>query len=171
MNPADFEEIGYFQKPHGYKGQLGLAITTNKDILFDKVHFLMLEINNLLTPFFLEKIETKHKVLVKLENCNSDTEAKKFQGKKVFIAKDLLVQSEAEAEDDYSGYLLIDETHGELGRIEGIEEMPGNDVFVIVKDGKEILLPVLEDFIEEIDEESKIIRYKAPDGLIELYLE
>jgi 16S rRNA processing protein RimM len=83
----------------------------------------------------------------------------------------LVVQPEEEAEENYNGYLLIDERHGELGRIEGIEEMPGNDVFVVLKNGKEILLPVLEDFIEEIDDEAKIIRYKAPDGLIELYLE
>jgi 16S rRNA processing protein RimM len=171
MNPADFEEIGYFQKPHGYKGQIGLAITSDKEILFDKIQFVMLEINNLLTPFFLEKIEAKHKVLVKLENCNSDVEAKKFQGKKVFLAKNLLVKPEEEEEEDYSGYLLIDETHGELGPVESIEEMPGNDVFVVRKDGKEILLPVLEDFIEEIDDEARVIRYKAPDGLIELYLE
>ncbi|MCD6068421.1 MAG: rRNA processing protein RimM [Bacteroidetes bacterium] len=171
MNPDDFIEIGYFQKPHGYKGQIGLALTVDHEILFNKVSFMMLEMNNLLTPFFIEKIETKHKILVKLENFNSDTEAKKFQSKKVFIHKDLVVQSTAEEEGDYTGYLLIDEVQGELGRIEGTEEMPGNDVFIILKNGKEILLPILEEFITEVDDEKKIIRYKAPEGLIDLYLE
>lgn len=171
MNAADFTEIGYFQKPHGFKGQIGLAITTDHEVQFDKVKFFMLEINSLLTPFFIEKIETGHKNLVKLENCNNDTEAKKFQSKKVFVPNDCIIIRETEETETYIGYLVIDHSHGELGKIVRTEEMPGSDVFVVEKEGKEILLPVLEEFVNEIDEAHKIIRYTAPEGLIDLYLE
>ena len=35
---------------------------------------------------------------------------------------------------------------------------------------KQVLIPLTNDFIEEIDDERRIIRMSLPDGLIDLYL-
>src|ERR1700740_3769856 len=94
MDPNDFIEIGYFQKPHGFRGQLPVFVTINNEILFSKLTFLMLEINGMLTPFFVEKIDVKGKILVKLENCNNETDAKKFQSKKISIPKEFVVETD-----------------------------------------------------------------------------
>ncbi len=67
--------------------------------------------------------------------------------------------------------MIIDKNFGEVGKIERIEEMPGNDMFVVKRGEKEVLLPVVEDLIIEIDDELKTITYNAPEGLIEIYLE
>jgi len=37
--------------------------------------------------------------------------------------------------------------------------------------GKEILLPISDELILEVDRENKILYISAPEGLIELYLE
>ncbi len=68
MNPEDFIEIGYFQKPHSYKGQLPVFVTTTHEVLFDKLKFIMLEINGMLTPFFIEKIDVT--VILKQKSTN-----------------------------------------------------------------------------------------------------
>ena len=49
--------------------------------------------------------------------------------------------------------------------------MPASDVFIVIYKEKEIILPITDDFIEEINETTKIIKYNAPEGLIDLYLE
>lgn len=171
MNPEDFIEIGYFQKPHSYKGQIPIFVTSPHEVLYGKLQFLMLEINGMLTPFFIEKIDAKGKILVKLENCNSDVEAKKYQSKKIFVHKEFIIESDETEIDSLVGYTLIDKSFGEVGKIERIEEMPGNDMFVVKKGEKEILLPIVDDLIIEIDDELKTISYQAPEGLIEIYLE
>lgn len=171
MNKKDFIEIGYIGKPHGYKGQMNVIVTSEDEILFDKLSFIMFEVNNLLTPFFIEKLEYNHKTVLKLENINSDTEAKKLQSKKIFINKNLVIVTEHESDSEYVGYELIDANKGSLGKIIRIEEMPANDVFVVLYKEKEVILPITEDFIDEINSETKTIHYRAPEGLIELYLE
>ena len=37
--------------------------------------------------------------------------------------------------------------------------------------GKEVILPLVEDFVQRIDEKEKKLYYNAPEGLIDLYLE
>ncbi|HEY1039265.1 MAG TPA: ribosome maturation factor RimM [Bacteroidia bacterium] len=171
MDPNDFTEIGYFQKPHGYRGQLPLFVTVNQEVMFNKLTFLVLEINGMLTPFFIEKIDAKGKILVKLEGCNDEHDAKKFQSKKVSVPKEFVIASDETEIDDLVGYTLIDETKGAIGKIIRIEEMPGNDMFVVLSNDKEVLLPIVDDLVIEIDDAEKTLRYNAPEGLIDLYLE
>ena len=171
MNKDDYFEIGYIGKPHGYKGHVNVVITSDDEIMFDKLTFVMLEINNLLTPFFIEKLDANQKVLLKLENISSDAEAKKLQSKKLFIAKDKVIINQEANDSEYIGYEIIEQQKGSLGKIIRIEEMPANDVFVVNYEGKEVILPINEDFIDEINDNDKTIKYKAPEGLIELYLE
>jgi 16S rRNA processing protein RimM len=41
---------------------------------------------------------------------------------------------------------------------------------VIEKLGKEILIPINDLFIKQVDRENKMLRLEVPKGLIELYL-
>ena len=51
-------------------------------------------------------------------------------------------------------------------------EAPAQDVFEISHpNGKEIMVPVLANFIEKIDRKNKVLRLDAPEGLIDFYLE
>ena len=46
------------------------------------------------------------------------------------------------------------------------------DIFEIMHpSGKEVMVPVLGNFIQEIDRENKILKLEAPEGLIAFYLE
>ncbi|MFY8185852.1 MAG: ribosome maturation factor RimM [Bacteroidia bacterium] len=171
MNKEDYIEIGFVGKPHGYKGHMNLSITSEDDVLFEKITFVLLEVNNLLTPFFVENLDYKHKILLKLENVHNDAEAKKLQSKKIFVPKEHVIIVEGNDDSEYVGYELIDKTKGSLGKVIRIEEMPASDVFIVIYKEKEIILPITDDFIEEINETTKIIKYNAPEGLIDLYLE
>ena len=51
-------------------------------------------------------------------------------------------------------------------------EAPAQDVFEILHpSGKEIMIPVLGNFIIEIDRKNKVLKLDAPEGLIEFYLD
>jgi 16S rRNA processing protein RimM len=52
-----------------------------------------------------------------------------------------------------------------IGRLESIIETGANDVYVVEKNNKEILIPALKSVVRSIDIGQKIMRVELPDGL------
>ncbi|KAA6309227.1 Ribosome maturation factor RimM, partial [termite gut metagenome] len=59
-------------------------------------------------------------------------------------------------------------TLGTLGKITDIDTSTINTLFVVENEKGELLIPVCEEFIIEIDYENKRIRMNLPDGLVNL---
>ena len=47
--------------------------------------------------------------------------------------------------------------------------MPGQQMFSVIINEQEVLLPFTEDLIVKIDHKAKTIFYEAPEGLIDIY--
>ncbi len=56
-----------------------------------------------------------------------------------------------------------------LGHLQEILPTAGHDVYVVVKEGREILLPAVEEVIVEIDLGRRLIRVEPTPGLLEAY--
>jgi 16S rRNA processing protein RimM len=99
--------------------------------------------------------------------------ANQFVGKSAYLPLDLL--PEKEGNEFYShevvGYLVVDEEKGEIGNVNEIIEYPTQSIIQIIKDGKEILIPIHDDILKDVNREEKKIYIKAPNGLIDMYLE
>ena len=171
MNINEYFEAGYFLKPHGFKGSIAFHQSANVEISYELIDHIILSVNNLFTPFFIEKIDHKGKLIFKLEGINTEIEAKKLQSKKVYVSNKFKTEIKSEKEFDLIDYTVIDLQRGSLGKIKRIEEMPNYTILVVEKDDKEILLPNNENFIIDINHELKLINYNAPEGLISLYLD
>ena len=163
----DLKEIGYFSKTHGIKGHL--ILKSELDFYFENVNACFIDLAGSKAPYFIAEIkENDRGFIVLLEDVDAINKAKPLVGKKIFI--DSKYVPEQEESINWIGYELIDKNFGSLGNI---TEVNDNGVQILVsinyKD-KEIILPLVDDFIEEIDEEAKQINFNAPEGLIELYL-
>ena len=80
------------------------------------------------------------------------------------------------AEDEFYyqeiiGFKLIDVAKGEIGEISNVLEYPTQAVIQVMKDGKEILIPIHDDIIQKVNKKAKTLTVKAPEGLIDMYLE
>jgi len=51
-----------------------------------------------------------------------------------------------------------------------VNDSTAQALFEIDRNGKEILIPINDKFISQVDREMKQIHLDVPDGLIELYL-
>lgn len=94
-------------------------------------------------------------------------QAREMAGKELLIPEDRLP---ALPEGEYYHFQLIGlrvETRAgeELGSIRSILETGSNDVYVVEKEGKEILIPAIEDVIVEVDLEAKKVIVDLPEGL------
>ena len=65
---------------------------------------------------------------------------------------------------------MIDIIEGEVGEVAYINDQGPQHLFVIKRNGKEILIPINDDFIIDLDRENKIINLKIPDGLLKIYI-
>jgi 16S rRNA processing protein RimM len=164
--------IGQVIKPHGVNGEMSFNFTSD---VFDteNIEFLIIEIQGILVPFFIEEYRFKSEStgLIKFEGVESDEQARVFSGLTLFVQKKYLDKVEdAEIELDYFvGFHLVDEIKGELGLITEVDQTTENALFVIDNGSdNELLIPVGDDYIREIDHENKRILVRLPEGLLEL---
>ena len=159
--------IGYFSKTHGVKGQLILRVENN--FFVDDVKAFFVESTTGKAPYFISDIkENKSGFIVSLESLEVVEKARLLTGKKVYIDSQFL--DEEEADFEWRSYELVDKHHGSLGLISDVTDNGAQVLITINYKGKEIILPLVEDFIQEIDEKGKRLFFNAPEGLIDVYL-
>ena len=108
--------------------------------------------------------------LLALKDVTSREQAKSLVGSELYIQRARLPKLE---DGDYYWFDLIglkvytsDDQY--LGRLDSIIETGANDVYVVNKDDREILIPALKSVVRSIDIESRIIRVELPEGLEEI---
>lgn len=162
----NFTELGYFSKTHGIKGQLNLKCLVELDL--DNFNAVFLDSSTGKAPYFVEEWqETPNGLLVKLEEINSIEVAKKLVGKKVYVDEKLVIQNNELV--DWVGFELVDNIKGSLGLIKTVSDNGAQIIIGLNYNNKELLLPLVEEFITKVDEEKKIIFFNSPEGLIDLY--
>ena len=69
---------------------------------------------------------------------------------------------------EVTGFTLEDVNYGKVGLIDSINDKSAQPLFVIKTDDGEIFIPMVDDFIEEIDRKNKKILVRTPEGLIDM---
>jgi len=165
-------QIGFISKPYGFKGELLFAIEKGECEDYSHSKFFFFELEGKPVPFRVEEIKMKGSdLIVKAEDVNSEEEAKKLSGKIIFIEQSEIKSAENDITwNSLIGYQLFDEHYGKLGVLEEIEEYPQHLIGKSTFKTKEILFPLNEDFITQINDEKKEIHLDLPEGLLDLYL-
>ncbi|MBI9070427.1 MAG: 16S rRNA processing protein RimM [Melioribacteraceae bacterium] len=115
--------------------------------------------------FLVEDVKYfKRQVVLKFVNFDSDEDLDFLVGKSIYVDKENVVKLD---KDSFFIHDLIDSAVyvGEelFGSIKDVINLPSNDVFVINdRNGKEVLIPAVKDFIEKIDIKNKSL-YVKPD--------
>ena len=166
--------VGKIVKTHGLKGEVTLRIDNEQFDDIEELNYFLLDVNEQLIPYFIEDIAYhSNKAFVLFQDLKTLEAANQFVGKSAYLPLDLL--PEKEGNEFYShevvGYLVVDEEKGEIGNVNEIIEYPTQSIIQIIKDGKEILIPIHDDILKDVNREEKKIYIKAQNGLIDMYLE
>ena len=166
--------VGKIVKTHGLKGEVTLRIDNEQFDEIEELNYFLLDINDKLIPYFVENITFhSNKSFVLFQDLKTLEAANQLVGISVYLPLDLL--PEKDGNDFYShevvDFLVIDEEKGELGKVQEIIEYPTQSLIQIVINGKEVLIPIHDDIIQDVNREEKKIYIKAPNGLIDMYLE
>ena len=174
MDLKDSIYIGQIAKLHGYKGGVSLFLDVTHPEEYMDMESFFIEIDGILTPFFIESFKLKNKgfAAVKFQGVDSEQQARSLLKKKVFIPETELRELD-ESNFYYHeviGFEVEDVVKGEIGKVTAIADLKQNPLLVIEFKDKEILLPIFDGLIVKVDRKLKRLKVKAPDGLIDLYL-
>lgn len=174
LDPNDCYYIGYVKKPHGLKGAIDLFLDVDHPDEYKNKESVLLKINNNLVPFFIESISIKGNIAaVKFEGVNNGDESSPLVGSEVYLPLDQLPKLTGKDQfyfHEIIGFSVIDKTHGTVGAIQDVIDNVQQQFLHIVADGKEVLVPITDEIVLEVDRTSKTLHINAPDGLIDLYI-
>jgi 16S rRNA processing protein RimM len=174
MTKNDCFYFGYIVKPIGYEGFFAVKAETDDLKRYSNLSSIFIDLNGTLTPFFIASTQVKDKEIIwlKAEGFNNADDIQAIIKKEVFLPLHLLPELKGNKfyYHEIVGFKVFDEIHGEIGNIKDVIELPHQTILQIMKGYTEILVPLNNDILKEVNRENKSIQILAPEGLIEIYL-
>jgi 16S rRNA processing protein RimM len=175
MKIEDCFNLGKITKAFGTKGELTILLDVDDPKDYINLDFFYADFDGEMIPYFIEKLILKNSnaVVIKLIDIDEPKAAAVLINRMIYLPLDKLpsLKEDQFYYHEIIGYKVIDDTLGETGIIKDILEFPMQELLQIDHNGKEILLPISDELILEVDRANKILYISAPEGLIELYLE
>ena len=166
----EYLEIGQIVNTNGLKGYLKVKPFTDDITRFEDLETVYIQKGRELIEFNIQDVKyVKNMVLLKLEGIDDIDEAQKYRNLYIKINR----KNAVELEDN--SYFIVDIIGSQvytddnilLGKVIDVFQTGSNDVYTVkAEDGKEILLPAIEDVIKDVDIENKKIRVHLLEGLI-----
>lgn len=171
MEQPELIRIGKVTKSFGTRGELiielqypGLELSPGEPL------FLSLEGTRV--PFFIEgaMLRPDGKWQVSLDDISEPEQVRRLIHSSCYLEKHHLPEpSEGEMHiSDLVGFRVTDARHGDLGIIIDILDYPEQDMMEIENESITFLIPLIEEYILEIDPEDRRVDLDCPEGLIDI---
>lgn len=171
----DYFYLGKILKLHASKGALLIHLDTDTPENYSELESVFVQMNKQLIPFFIETLELRHNnnAVATFSDIDSVEQASLLLGCELYLPLSVLppLTGNRFYYHEVKGFSVIDAQFGNAGTIEEVLEYPHQAVLRVLLKEKEILIPVTDEIILDVDRLKRIVHTKAPEGLIELYLE
>jgi len=151
--------IGRIVSVYGKNGFVRLGSFSDFPDRFLKLKTVSLEFYASFKQLKVEKVKIDGQdILMKFEKFDTDADAGILAGKDVYVPESETVKLPANTYfiHDLIGSKVIFREE-ELGIIEDVMILPANDVYVVRKEGKEVLVPAIREFIEKFSADDKVL--------------
>ena len=174
MQKEDCFYLGKIVKKYSFKGELLVKLDTDDPIIYTKMESVFIDKNKNLIPFFIERSSLHKSTLlrVKFEDIDSEEDADKLLKSELYLPLGFLPQLTGNKfyYHEIFGFEAEDLSFGLVGIVKGVNDTTNQAILEIDRNGSEILIPLIDDFIKSVDREQKKIILEVPEGLIDIYL-
>jgi 16S rRNA processing protein RimM len=174
MQKEDCFYLGKIVKKYSFKGELLAKLDTDQPELYEHLDAMFVQVRNNLIPFFIESSQLHKSELlrIKFEDVDTEADADALLKSELYLPMELLPKLEGNKFyfHEVIGFKITDKNFGDVGIIKAINDSTAQPLFVVDRNGVEILIPMNDEFILEVDRAQKTIVMETPEGLIELYL-
>ena len=160
------QRIAQVLKSNGRDGELLLSFVGIAPEEIDLEEPVFIEFDGLPVPFYFESFTQRgvSRALVRLTGVHNLTDADELAGANVYAEDDLY----EDEEEDLTGWTVLDADGRKAGTVSAHEDIPGNPCIYVDTGHGEVLLPLHEELVLEVDEEKQTLRMSIPEGLLTL---
>ncbi|MBQ9192147.1 MAG: hypothetical protein IJ156_00300 [Bacteroidales bacterium] len=158
--------IAQVLKSNGRDGELLVSFSGIEPEEIDLEEPVFIEFDGLPVPFYFESFTPRgtRRALVRLTGVHSLKDADELAGA-ILYAEDDLYEDE---ETDLTGWTVLDADGTEAGTVTAHEDIPGNPCIWVETGHGEVLIPLHEELVLDVDEERQTLRMEIPEGLLSL---
>lgn len=170
----EYLEIGKIKKPHGLNGEIKAIIEERFFEDVNEADAFFVEIEGDKAPYFIESLRGSSTIILKFEDIDSKEDASLFTNKRLYLRAEDISLSEEEINDTGLTYSFLEKFElkekekGVVGTILCVDQFPQQEMATIVYQGKKIFVPLLEQWIVNIDEINKVVLMELPEGLLDV---
>ena len=164
--------VGVITSTHGLKGEVKVFPTTDDPGRFRKLKKVTLDLGSEKRQLKVRKVSFfKQFVILGFEGLDTIEDVERLRGKDLLVdRKDAIALPEGRYFiADLIGLRVTNEQDEEIGILQDVLETGANDVYVAVRpDGRELLLPVIDECVLETDPDAGYVRVHVMPGLEDL---
>jgi len=172
-NFEDYFYLGKVVKVHGYEGKVSIYLDTDEPQEYIDIDMIYVNVAGNLVPYFINNLSLlNNKAVVSFMDIDDIDKANNLVNKELYLPISLLPELTGNKfyYHEVKDMLVIDEVFGELGPINAVLEYPNQAVLQVFVDQKEVLIPISNSIIINVDRKANKIIIKAPEGLLDVYL-
>ena len=160
------QRIGQVLKSNGRDGELLVSFSGIAPEDIDLEEPVFIEFDGLPVPFYFESFTQRgsSRALVRLTGVRSLRDAEELAGAAIYVEDDLY----EDEEEDLTGWTVLQADGTPAGTVSAHEDIPGNPCIWVETGHGEVLIPLHEELVLEVDEEKQTLRMEIPEGLLSL---
>ena len=163
--------VGVISNTHGIRGEVKVYPTTDNVRRFDDLKEVILDTGKEQLNLHVTSVKYfKNMVILKFKEFDNINVIIPYKGMDLLVTRENAIPLE-EGEyyiADIIGSKVITDEDKILGTLTDVLQTGANDVYVVkTKDGKEVLLPSIEECILDRDIENKIVKVHIMKGLLD----
>jgi 16S rRNA processing protein RimM len=168
--PDNYISVGILRKPHGLSGAFSFILTRELRSLKKHPTHFFLEVRGAFIPYFVSKIDLKDifNGYINFEDVMTVEDARPLVNSELFLEEKVVSTFFKKAADEYGfliGYTAYDKEN-ELGLVKDILSHPAQILAEVDVKGEDVLIPIVDDLVIDIDKRKKKIVFDVPEGLI-----
>ena len=160
------QRIAQVLKFNGRDGELLVSFIGIDPEDIDLEEPVFIEFDGLPVPFYFESFTQRgsSRALVRLTGVRSLRDAEELAGAAIYVEDDLY----EDEEEDLTGWTVLQADGTPAGTVSAHEDIPGNPCIWVETGHGEVLIPLHEELVLEVDEEKQTLRMEIPEGLLSL---
>lgn len=174
MQKEDCFYLGKIVSKHSFKGEVLVKLDTDEPGIYENMESVFVSLGNNLVPFFIKKcyLHKSNLLRIRFEEISSDADADRIIGAHLYLPLEFLPKLSGNKfyYHEIIGFTVMDNQHGNIGIITGVNDSVSQALFEVEKDDKQLLIPVADNIIDKVDRANKNLYVTTPEGLVDLYL-
>ena len=157
-------KIAQVLKSNGTDGGLLISFFDVSPEDIDLQEPVFINFDGLPVPFYFESFTRRglSRAIVHLTGVHNLKDADELAGAAIYAD-----YFEEEADEDLTGWTVLDAQGATVGTVTGYEDIPGNLCIYVQTPGSEVLLPLHQELVISLDPEKRVLALTIPEGLLD----